>query len=252
MTCDEAHTMIHPYLDGELDLARALELERHLEGCPACSSELAGYRALQASMQTGTLYFAPPRNLEKRIRRSVREAGGYRAGFTPGRVWLFTVAASFVVLFLLAWKLLPIFFSGPSRDTLAEELRDSHIRSLMLNHLTDVVSSDQHTVKPWFNGKVDFSPQVKDLSVQGFPLVGGRLDYVGGKAVAVMVYQRRKHVINLFTWPSGGERDSSPSELSRQGYHMLGWQTGGMMYWAVSDLGNSELNEFVRLLRETP
>ena len=129
-----------------------------------------------------------------------------------------------------------------------EDLISSHVRSLQVDHLSDVVSSDKHTVKPWFNGKLDFSPPVTDLATQGFPLVGGRLDYLDGRTVAVLIYRHNQHPINLYVWPST-DRDAAPQVQGRQGYHLIRWAAGGMVYWVVSDLATNELELFVRTVR---
>jgi anti-sigma factor RsiW len=162
--------------------------------------------------------------------------------------WQMAAAAAGVALVaVVVYRFAP----GASRlsqgDVIAREVLASHVRSLLADHLTDVPSSDQHTVKPWFNGKLDFSPPVRDLSQQGFPLVGGRLDYLDERPVAALVYQRRKHVINLFVWPSSEK--TREKALMQQGYNMQHWAEAGMTFWAVSDLNNSELEQFVRSVR---
>jgi anti-sigma factor RsiW len=133
-------------------------------------------------------------------------------------------------------------------DAIVDQVVANHVRSLLAAHLVDVVSSDQHTVKPWFDGKIDFAPEVRDLSANGFPLVGGRLDYLDGKTVAALVYQRNKHPINLVITPTTTSRSASPSATTRRGYNILAWTNNGMKYWAISDLNQTELHEFTELL----
>ena len=141
------------------------------------------------------------------------------------------------------------FFGGPSSDELlTQHVVASHIRSLIVNHLADVRSTDEHTVKPWFNGKLDFSPPVDDLAKQGFPLIGGRLDYLNNRPVAALVYQRDKHVINIFVWPSNRTRQTSESITKQQGYNVIRSTRSGMNFWTVSDLERSQLEKFVELL----
>ena len=147
----------------------------------------------------------------------------------------------------MGWQIARL--GSSAHDLLVREIVSSHVRSLMATHLTDVASSDQHTVKPWFKGQLDFSPPVKDLSKEGFKLVGGRLDYIGDRPVAALVYQRRKHFINLFIWPASTGSVADPTVFSRQGYNLIHWTEDGLTYWAVSDLNEKELEEFVQLVR---
>ncbi|MBO0727073.1 MAG: anti-sigma factor, partial [Blastocatellia bacterium] len=165
------------------------------------------------------------------------------------RLGALTIGIAVVVLAILSWRFLAPLLHHPANDLLTQEVVSSHVRSLMASHLTDVSSSDQHTVKPWFNGKLDFSPPVKDLTDRGFPLVGGRLDYLNNQPVAALVYRRQLHFINLFIWPSTSAGDVEERPEARQGYHLIHWTMAGMTYWAVSDLNAGELQEFVRILQ---
>ena len=207
MSCKLTQRFVPGYLDGELDLARTIEMETHLQTCGDCARELERQKALRATLQRSSLAYAAPTALRERIQSSLRSSS---VAETPERAsaWrpfqLLRWAGAFAVLALCAvtaWQLLP-GLRGPSSDQrLAAEVLSSHVRSLEASHLMDVASTDQHTVKPWFDGKLDFSPPVEDLASDGFPLVGGRLDYLEGREVAALVYQRRKHFINVFVWP---------------------------------------------------
>jgi anti-sigma factor RsiW len=249
MNCKDAQNLIDGYVDRELDPVRDLEIERHLQECTVCSQGYKNHQALRNELKTSSLYFKSPADLQRRIQLSLRKAAKAEAvpRVVPWR-WL-SVAASMAAAAIVVLSLVP-FLRGPSADDLLTgEVISSHVRSLMGNHLADVSSSDQHTVKPWFNGKVDFSPPVEDLTKQGFPLVGGRLDYISNRPVAALVYQRRKHFINLFIWPSAHDSEVDTKTVTRQGYNLFHWTKSGMTYWAASDLERSELQEFVRLLQ---
>jgi len=267
VNCPENNTLIHAYLDGELDLLSTLQLEAHLRECAACAQAYKNHQTMRSAMSGGGLYFKPSNDLAKRIRLALHEAdkAGRHASAPvrelpprislqqlPKRIgwrssWAVAGIAAAAMVALAVLRLGPVV-SRPSPDNLlAQEVLASHVRSLMANHLTDVPSSDQHTVKPWFNGKLDFSPPVKDLSGDGFPLVGGRLDYLEDRPVAALVYQRRKHFINLFIWPSASH--SAQKTVMRQGYNLFHWAQADMTYWAVSDLNYGELQEFAKLLQ---
>ena len=238
MNCEEARQLLDPYHDGELDLERSLAVERHLETCASCTLALKRLRALQEVIAPA--YFHAPADLRASLRPK-RKIIPLTTSARPAP-WLLrglALAAALVVGFFLAQN-----FSGRSpSQTLLAEITDSHIRSLAGTHLTDVASSNQHTVRPWFEGKIDFAPPVEDLSSKGFPLVGGRLEYISGRAVAALVYERRKHFINLFVWPGNGVEPIRASQ-SQRGYNVVHWRNSGMTYWAISEIGAEELRQF--------
>ncbi len=256
MNCQEAQPLIHAYVDGELDLIKSLEVEAHLRDCAACAREVRNLQALRGALR-GSLYYNAPASLGRRVQASVRQAAG--AASAPRRSlcrWpgaaralpLVAALAALAVVVVVAWGFLRAAMAPAANDLLAQEVLASHVRSLMPGHLEDVASSDQHTVKPWFDGKLDFSPPVVDLASQGFPLVGGRLDYLDGRPVAALVYRRQQHVINLFVWPSAGAGANAVLDTV-QGYHMVHWTHGGMTYWAVSDVEATQLQQFVGLIQ---
>ena len=246
MNCQQAKLLIDPYADGELEASAILELEKHLQSCSACALALRNLQSLKKTLKQDVLYFTAPAELRRRIQSELPSP----AKAVPQRTawnwnWL-TTAMSGAFAVCLALLLTVTVFRQSSDQPLAREVVSSHIRSLMAGHLMDVVSTDQHTVKPWFNGKLDFSPPVKDLAVQEFPLIGGRLDYIDGHSVAALVFQRHKHIINLFIWPAK-EKDSEPASVTPiQGYNLIHWSQAQMTFWAVSDLNEQELMEFVQ------
>ena len=248
MICQEAHRLIHPYLDGELDLVRSLEIEAHLKDCQTCTQAYNELRSLHSAVSDTTLRFEPPAALRNRVRSAVRDESG-ATNRAPRLSWRWMIPAlSFAALVIIGWGLIALLSRPSTSDLMAQEIVSSHVRSLMEKHLTDVPSSDQHTVKPWFDGRLDFSPPVKDLASAGFSLAGGRLDYIGNRPVAALIYQHRQHYINVFVWPSTGASDTSGRALVRQGYNLIHWTNSGMNYWAVSDLNLAELQQFVQLL----
>jgi len=265
VSCSENDKLVQGYLDGELDLLNTLQLEAHLQECATCAQVYKNHRMLRSLMSGGGFYFKAPRDLANRIRFSLQEADETNrvGGQVPAparevprpmrwRIWwtFASVAASLAVIALITWRLGRVASRHSQDDLMTQEVLASHVRSLMAEHLTDVPSSDQHAVRPWFNGKLDFSPPVHDLSEEGFTLVGGRLDYLGNRPVAALVYQRRKHFINLFVWPaSTGSGQQMVQTEMRQGYNVLHWTQSHMIYWAVSDLNGIELQELVRLIQ---
>jgi len=249
MICREVQELMHGYVDGELDLVRNLEMERHFHDCPACSGVQEQIRNLRSAVATGAPYFRPPSGLEDRLRSRIRQAAVVES-VAPARAantWQWMGIAAAVLIAALAITFLVRRPSGS--ELLAQDVVSSHVRSLMASHLTDVPSTDQHTVKPWFNGKLDFSPSVGNFADRGFPLIGGRLDYLDNRPVAALVYGRRQHLINVFVWPARGQPDYTVSQTEHQGYHLLHWNQAGMTYWAISDLNAAELRQLVSLVR---
>jgi anti-sigma factor RsiW len=254
VNCELTERYVPGYLDGELDLVRTIEMESHLKGCPTCAQELETLKALRAALQRSSLAYAAPSALRERIQTSLRASS--RADVRERKIkWpslnIWQLAGAFALLVLISltgWQLTARLRAPSGGQQIAAEVFSSHVRSLEANHLMDVASTDQHTVKPWFDGKLDFSPPVEDLASDGFPLVGGRLDYLEGREVAALVYQRRKHFINVFVWPDASGTNSTQKIESRQGYNIMNWSHGGFQFWAVSDVAAPDLAEFVRLL----
>jgi anti-sigma factor RsiW len=253
VNCDDARILLHGHLDGELDLVRDLEVERHIEECPRCAREFATLRAMRTRLKDEAFRFDAPQELKEKIRRAIPaappRASGYpsrRGAFVPRAV---RFAIPLAIGAMLALFIVPRSFGPSGNEIVAREVVASHVRSLMGSHLMDVASTDQHTVKPWFNGKLDFSPPVTDFAKEGFPLVGGRLDYIDDRPVAALVYQHGKHVINVFMWPS--DRDTTSAERIRpeQGYNVEQMTVAGMNCWVVSDLNQTELKAFAELIR---
>ncbi len=251
MNCHKAQELLHAYLDGELDVVGGVALTHHLDTCPACVQAYHSQQALRAALRTSTLAFPAPEHVQQRIRSAVRRASQTD---TRARVWAWPwlrVGAAFAAGVLLMWGVESLRPGPAPEDLLTQEVFAGHTRSLMATQLTDVTSSDQHTVKPWFEGKLPFAPPVQDWAAQGFPLVGGRLDYLGNRPVAALVYQRRQHIINLFLWPATS--DTAPEEIrrTRHGYNLLHGTTADITYCVVSNLNMGELQEFVSLAQQS-
>jgi anti-sigma factor RsiW len=246
MTCAEPRPLVDAYLDRELDLAASLEMEEHFTRCRTCSEAYEAGRRLRAEIGASVTYFPAPAELRQRLASATRESTRKRRRATPAR-WL-ALAAPIAAAALLVVSILPLVRRAGD-TSVVDEIVSGHVRSLMATHLTDVPSTDKHTVKPWFDGKLDFAPAVVDLADHGFPLVGGRLDYLGKRPVAALVYGRQRHFINLFTWPDAGPA-VEPQADSRHGFQLVHWREHGMSYWAISDLNAAELGEFTALARQ--
>ena len=249
MTCAEARTLLGAYMDGELGIERNLEFERHLESCPSCRAELASRRALSASLRNKLDYHSAPLALHRAVRQDLARAAAASIGHAPVMrralpPWM-RMAASLVLVAGLSSAL--TYYGAPrGGDVIPDEVFASYVRGVQSgDRIVDVVSSDKHTVKPWLDAKLDFAAPVKDLSNDGFPLVGGRVDYIGGHTVAALVYQSRKHVITLFTWPTQGQAKPIATSM-RRGEILAQWLDGTMTYWAISDVAAPELMEFCR------
>jgi len=243
-SCPEWNTRLHGFIDGELDSVHAAEVEEHLAGCPHCAAEMQQVLATRRIFARNDVKWQAPEALRSRILVAVATEAAARLPAEP--LWRKTLR------FIQRWSLVPslaalaasafLFVNAPRPDlSLENQLLASHVRSLLADHLTDVETSDQHTVKPWFNGKLDFSPPVVDLAAQGFPLVGGRVDYLDGRVVAALIYRRHGHVINVFVWPGP---PTAAKTTVRDGYNIEEWSAGGLLFSAVSDVNAADLTAF--------
>lgn len=244
MDCEDVQTLLYRYIDDELLPEERRQAEAHMENCADCrrlaQEEITWQRAIR---RTATYYSVPDE-----VRRRIAGIARRPSSFAPSAPWRgFAMAASLLLAVALSSGVTAYLVTPKPSDSVAREVVAGHVRSLMADHLTDVASSDQHTVKPWFHGRLDYAPPVDDTSAQGFPLIGGRLDYIDHRPVAALVYRHDKHPINLFVFPEDGPDDSSPPEQS--GYNVLHWTADGMSFWAVSDLNAAELRQFEKLIR---
>src|SRR2546421_2357268 len=271
MNCEEATKLMDGYLVSELDPITSQKIEQHLRDCPKCDQAYKIHSSLIRVIGNATPYYKVPAELREQIQSSLRDAVGAKdkgGSGQPGQLsvprpqgerrpvlsqvpwnWL-ALAATIMLGALITAVFLPRMRPPNADQFLATQLIASHVRSLMANHLMDVPSSDQHTVKPWLDAKLDFAAPVADLSSQGFPLIGGRLDYLNNHSVAALVYQKRKHFINLFIWPKATGASEAPKSITRQGYRLLHWSDGDFTYWAVSDVNPSALQNFKQLFEQ--
>ena len=248
MTCDDAEILIHALADGELDAGHAREVEAHIAACPRCAAELTAIRQMKQALAGADLITKAPAALRLRIEAALPAAAA--ASITPlaavpsRRTLLKGFAMGSAVSALAATGLVAIVLRNDDQQRIEAEIVSAHLRSLQAGHLTDVISTDQHTVKPWFNGKLDVAPPVIDLTAQGFTLIGGRLDYVDARPIGAVVYRRRQHVINLFVAQTSSTARRASWLETIQGFNIRSWRDRGLSYWAVSDINPDELNEF--------
>jgi anti-sigma factor RsiW len=271
MNCEEATKLMDGYLDGELDPITSQTIEQHLGECSNCNQAYKTHGSLIRAISNATPYYKAPPESRERVQSSLREEIAGRPmrnverdaqpllpqrqsgplNILSGTSWNWlSLAAAIIFAAIIAWNVVPRLQRPKADQFLATQLIASHVRSLMANHLTDVASSDQHTVKPWLDEKLDFAPAVVDLSSEGFPLVGGRLDYLDKRPVAALIYQRRKHFINLFVWPAESSATRPTMSISRQGYQLLHWVDSDFNYWAVSDVNVNDLQTLKELFEK--
>lgn len=245
MTCNEAEVLLNALIDGELDAGHAHEVEQHITGCARCSAALAAYQKMSQAVAAADLRYAAPPALRRRIEAALPEAPVSNVQPMPSRRSVLRgFAFGSAVSAIAATGLVGIVLRNDDEQRVLSEIVSAHLRSLQPGHLTDVLSTDQHTVKPWFNGKLDVAPPVIDLTAQGFTLVGGRLDSIDARAIGALVYKRRAHVINLFVAQTSSTEHRAAKIETISGFNIRRWSDRGLNYWAISDIGADELNEF--------
>ena len=253
MICQETHQMLDGYFDGELDSVYRLDVDGHLRRCTGCAETLTNYQELRYSIQASTMYYKAPVELKASIRSSLQDTRKAKVSWrrlTSSRKtqWL-AIAASIVAVGVATAIVLTALSGSSATEVMATEVLDAHLRSMMRDHLLDVSSSDQDAVKPWFAGKLDFVPPVRDLTDQGFSLMGGRLEYLNRRPVAALVFRRGQHTINLFVWPAS-RPDTAIHTSTIQGYSLVHCSWLGATYWAISDLSSDELRKLVKYQHE--
>jgi anti-sigma factor RsiW len=253
MNCGDSEILLNALIDSELDAGHVRDVEKHVTTCSACAQMLTELRDLHDAVSAAGLKMAAPAHLRSRIEKALPLPSARviapRKFFQPSRRTFFGgFAVGSALSAALAASLVLTVVGTDKQQTIANEVVSAHIRSLQAGHLMDVETSDQHTVKPWFNGRLDVAPPVIDLTAQGFRLLGGRLDYIDGEPVASVVYQRRKHIINLFVARRLGASQASARLEAIQGYNVRNWSEAGLDFWAVSDIAPDELNEFGQMI----
>ena len=256
MRCAECNELLSAYMDDELMRDEQQAVREHLATCAECAREEQALALTSRRIKESFMRHSTPDVLKARIRNALAQDDAFTQPALPPATkprawtrWPVLAAAGLVVAIASSTVTATLLRRSMATGTLASAITDSHIRSLMPGHLTDVVSTSQHQVKPWFNGRVDLSPAVPNLDSAGFPLAGGRVDYIEGRAVPVVTYTRRQHVINVYARPSGARSSSGSVHESRNGFHIVEWQSGGLDYWAVSDLNSAELDQFIGLFK---
>jgi len=246
----EIHSLLNPYFDGELDYSESLIFEEHLTHCSDCSQALEEQKKLRVILTQSSLEYSAPKKLRRKILSLPNKKKESSRVSLEWNWRTYGIAASIAIAMLAVWIFLPKN-SHNEDSAIVNELVSSHVRSLMASpsHLFDIASSDQHTVKPWFAGKLDFSPVVKDFPVQGFQLIGGRLDYIGGKPVAALIYQHQKHLINVFQWSILPDPNEKRAVEQDRGFNLISDESGGIRIWLISDLNTQELSGLADLLK---
>jgi anti-sigma factor RsiW len=246
MNCDEVTPLLNARVDDEIDPIRRSAFDSHVRSCVSCTKDLEDLESVRDAIRNEMRYYKAPEGLRDQVRFSLRGAEFLDRG-QPRRDWkVWGAIAAGIGVFALASA--PVLVNSRNQSQLmAEELLSAHQRALV-GQIVDVISSDQHTVKPWFNGKLPFSPPVADLASEGFPLQGGRLDYAGGRPVSALVYGRHLHRIDVFVWPAS-DRKGPPSNFERNGYNEVSWTKNDFLFTAVSDLNAAELAAFAKLLQ---
>ena len=250
MSCSEHEALLSAHLDGELDARATARIEAHLAGCASCAARARELAELSRAVREQASRPEPSDALRRRLAASLRTERAPRAPLRAVSIATHALAAA--AAGMLAWIAASSWVRPTQEQRIGEDVISAHVRSLLADHLTDVTSSDRHTVNPWFQGKLDFAPGARDHAERGYALEGGRLDYVAGTVVASIVYRHGPHAMNLFVWPSEASSDGPPERYAARGFHAVHWESGGLEHWLVSDADEKTLQELAGLLRSEP